>query len=351
LCAGALTVELGEQAIREWKTDIVTIGRGLIADPELPLKLMEGRAQDIRPCIRGNICIGRTIIGQGLSCEVNPGIAKDATLSVTRVKEPKRVMVIGGGVAGMEAARLAAERGHKVSLIEKSEKLGGHVLEASVPEFKEDLRPLLTWLKVQLDKQGVNIRLNTEASAELIRRERPDVLIVAVGSEYGVPAGLAGEAKHFISPKEVLFGEKKVGERVVVAGGGFIGCETALHIAESMKKKVTILEMLDQILLDNPEPMTTMSLNMRLPMAGVEVRTGVTVKGYDGKKVLCIGKDGKEQQIGADTMVLATGLRSRQNEATAYDGLAPKVIRIGDCVQPRKIYHAFREAWVAVFSF
>jgi 2,4-dienoyl-CoA reductase-like NADH-dependent reductase (Old Yellow Enzyme family)/thioredoxin reductase len=351
LCAGALDVVLGEMAIRDGKTDIVSIGRGLIADPELPLKLMEGRIEDIRPCIRGNQCIGRTIIGQGLSCEVNPGIAKDATMTVTRVKEPKRVMVIGGGVAGMEAARLAAERGHKVSLIESRGELGGHVLEASMPAFKEDLRPLLTWLKTQLNKEGVNIRMNTEATSELIRQERPDVLIVAVGSDYTVPAELARDAENFISPKEVLFGEKDVGERVVVAGGGFIGCETALHIAESMKKKVTIVEMLDQILLDNPEPMTTMSLNVRLPMAGVEVRTRVTVKGYDGKKVICIGKDGKEQQIEADTVVLATGLRSRQKEAIEYEGLASKVVRIGDCVQPRKIYHAFREAWTAVFSF
>jgi 2,4-dienoyl-CoA reductase-like NADH-dependent reductase (Old Yellow Enzyme family)/NADPH-dependent 2,4-dienoyl-CoA reductase/sulfur reductase-like enzyme len=352
LCAGGLNVEVGERAIREGKTDIVAIGRGLIADPELPLKLKEGRLEDIRPCIRGNQgCISRTIIGKGLSCEVNPGIGKDAIMTVTPAKDPKRVMVIGGGVAGMEAARLAAERGHKVSLIERGGKLGGHVLEASVPEFKEDLRPLLNWLKVQLNKQGVTIRLNTEGTPELVKKENPDVLIVAVGSEYGVPAELARDAANFMSPREVLLGQKQMGGKVVVAGGGFVGCETALHIAESMKKKVTIIEMLDQILLDNPEPMSTIAITTRLQMAGVEVKTGFTLKGYDGKKAACTDKEGKEHHIEAESLVLATGLRTNQESAVRFEGLAPMVFRIGDCIQPRKIYNAFSEAWKAVFSF
>jgi len=352
LCAGGLNVEVGEKALREGKTDIVAIGRGLIADPELPLKLKQGRVEDIRPCIRGNQgCISRTIIGQGLSCEVNPGIAKDATMTVTRVNEPKKVLVIGGGIAGMEAARLAAERGHKVSLIEKGEVLGGHVLEASVPEFKEDLRPLLTWLKVQLNKQGVNIRLNTNGTPDLVKKERPDVLILALGSDYGVPAELARDAANFISPKEVLFGQKPLGERVVVAGGGFVGCETALHIVESMKKKVTIVEMLDQILLDNPEPMGSMAIMMRLSVAGVEIKTGFTLKGYDGKKVICRDKEGKEHHIEAESLVLATGLHANQEGSAGFEGLTPLLFKIGDYVQPRKIYNSFSEAWKAVFSF
>jgi 2,4-dienoyl-CoA reductase-like NADH-dependent reductase (Old Yellow Enzyme family)/thioredoxin reductase len=352
LCAGGLNVELGEQAIREGKTDIVSIGRGLIADPELPLKLTEGRVEDIRPCIRGNHgCMSRTIMGLGLSCEVNPGIAKDSTMTVTPAQVPKKVLVIGGGVAGMEAARLAAERGHKVVLVERSRELGGHVLEASVPEFKQDLKPLLTWLKTQLNKEGVNVRLNTEATPELVEREKPDVLIVAAGSDYVVPPSLAKDATNFIFPNEVLFGKKKVGDRVVVAGGGFVGCETALYIAEVLKKKVTLVEMLDQILSDNPEPMSTMSIHTRLPKDGVEVKTGLTLKGYSGKKVICTDKEGKEHHLDADSVVLATGLRARQDIAAKFKGLVPQTFIIGDCVQPRKIYNAFREAWVTVFSF
>lgn len=352
LCAGGLNVELGEQALREGKTDIVSIGRGLIADPELPLKVSEGRIEDIRPCIRGNHgCISRTIVGLGLSCEVNPGIAKDSTMTVTPAKVPKKVLVIGGGIAGMEASRLAAERGHKVVLLERSGELGGHVLEASVPEFKQDLKPLLTWLKTQLNKEGVNIRLNTEGTPEIVQSEKPDVLIIAVGSDYVLPPGLAGDATLFLFPNDVLFGQKTVGDRVVVAGGGFVGCETALYLAEVLKKKVTLVEMLDQILLDNPEPMSTMSIHTRIPKDGIEVRTGLTLKGFSGKKAICTDKAGKEHHLDADSVVLATGLQARREGAARFRGLVPQVFTIGDCVQPRKIYNAFREAWVAVFSF
>ncbi|HUU81679.1 MAG TPA: FAD-dependent oxidoreductase, partial [Acidobacteriota bacterium] len=174
ICAGGLDVEIAEQAIVKKKTDLVAIGRGLIADPELPQKLMEGRVEDIRPCIRGNQgCMSRTIAGVALSCEVNPGIGKDANMSVTPAQNSQKILVVGGGVAGMEAARLAAERGHRVTLVEKEDELGGHLLEASAPAFKQDLRPLLTWLKTQLHKHGVELRLRTEATPDFVKTENP----------------------------------------------------------------------------------------------------------------------------------------------------------------------------------
>jgi NADPH-dependent 2,4-dienoyl-CoA reductase/sulfur reductase-like enzyme len=349
MCAGSLDVELSERAIREGKMDLASIGRGLIADPELPLKLKERRLEDIRPCIRGDECVGRALMGYALSCEVNPGIGRE-DMVITPAQVPKKVMVIGGGVGGMEAARLAAERGHRVTLIEKTGKLGGHILEASVPEFKQDLKPLLRWLETQLEKRSVKVRLKTEVTPTLVKKERPDVLIVAVGSDYVVPPGLAKDAANFIFPNEVLFGQKLVGERVVVAGGGFVGCETALYIVEALKKKVTIVEMLEDILLDC-ELITGMTLRMRLQMAGIEIRTSLTLKGYTGKKVICTDELGRDQEIDADSMVLAVGLRPRQEEVAKFEGLGPQVFKVGDCIQPKKIYHAFRTAWHAVFSF
>lgn len=348
MCAGSLDVENSERAIREGKVDLASIGRGLIADPEMPLKLMEGRLEDIRPCIRGDECVGRALMGYTLSCEVNPGIGRE-DMAVTPAQVPKKVMVIGGGVGGMETARLAAERGHNVTLIEKTEKLGGHVLEASVPEFKQDLKPLLRWLETQLEKRYVKVRLKTEATPALVKQEKPDVLIVAVGSDYMVPPELARDAAKFIFPNEVLFGQRQVGGCVVVAGGGFVGCEAALYIAEALKKRVTIIEMLDDILTDC-ELVTGMTLRMRLQQAGVEVQTGLMLKGYTGKKVICLDKAGKDQELDADSVVLAVGLQPRQGEVRKFEGLAPQVFKVGDCIQPRKIYHAFRTAWHAVFS-
>jgi 2,4-dienoyl-CoA reductase-like NADH-dependent reductase (Old Yellow Enzyme family)/thioredoxin reductase len=351
LCAGGLNVELGEKAIIDGKTDIVAMGRGLIADPELPKKLMEDRPEDIRPCIRGNEgCISRTIPGKSISCEVNPGIAKER-LRVTSAVEPKEVLVLGGGAAGMEAARLAGERGHHVTLIEERSAMGGHVLAGMVPEFKQDLQPLLAWLERQLVKYGVEVRLDTKATTELVKTIDPDVLIVAVGSDYFVPEALAGQASGVVFPGEVLTGDKQVGERVVVIGGGDVGCETALHLAETQGKKVSIVEMQDDILLGSQEPLSVMSLKLRLPQAGVEIHTGLKLDRCHEGVVVCVDGSKREVEFDADTVILAVGTAPNSELAKQFVGLAPKVFRIGDCVAPRKIYDAFHEAWQVVFSF
>jgi len=331
MCAGSLDIEPGEQAVREGQTDLVAIGRGLLADPELAVKLMEGREEDIRPCIRCNECMKNLIFSSFLSCAVNPSLGR-SDMVVSKGPVPKT-------------------RGHKVTLVERESNLGGHLLEASAPEFKQDLRPLLKWLKSQLDKEGVDIRLSCEATPELIKKENPDVLIIAVGSDYMMPPELTKDADNFVFPIEVLLGHKDVGYHVVVAGGGFVGCETALHITEALKKKVTIVEMLDDILLDLEAPMNMMALRMRLQMAGVEIRTGLKLKSYSQNKVICTDKAGKDQQMDADSVVLALGLQPRQDVVAKLEGLVPQVFKVGDCVQPKDIYHAFSSAWQAVFSF
>lgn len=349
MCAGSLNVELGEQAVREGKTDLVVIGRGLIADPELPLKVARGCLEDIRPCIRGNQgCISRTITCKTISCEVNPSIGKDVDWVPVVSGPTKKVLVAGGGVAGMEAARLAAAQGHSVSLMERDSELGGHLVEASVPEFKKDLKPLLKWLETQLYKTHVRISLRTEVTTDSVEKERPDVLIVAVGSDYAVPPGIDGSSGNFTFPNEVFSRRKNLGDRVVVVGGGFVGCETALFIAEELKKKVTILEMLPAILLDYGEPMGMMALTFRLQAAGVGIQTGVTLKGCSNKDVFCIDQTMNEVMMEADSVVLATGLAPRLDSVAKFAGAAPQVFQIGDCVKSGKVYDAFRSAWRAV---
>lgn len=350
IAVGSLDVETAEKALREGKADLVSLGRALIADPEIPKKLIEGRIEDIRPCIRGNEgCISRFFTGQTIRCEVNPAAGRECEFRIVPATLKKNVVVIGGGIAGMEAARVAALRGHKVTLIEKEEKLGGHAIEASVPKFKDDIRRLLSWLTKQVEKVGVEVKLKTEATPEFVKMLKPDVLIIAVGSDYIVPT-IPGINKPFVATAaDVLLGRKAVGEKVVVIGGGLVGCETALFIAEELKKKVTIVEMLDEILI-GVEPICVMALMERLRKAGVKIHTGWYLEEVTDKGVICTDKKWRRHEIEADTVVLAMGLTARKELVEKFKGLAPEVYVIGDCVEARKIYHAFEDAWRAVLA-
>ena len=159
------------------------------------------------------------------------------------------------------------------------------------------------------------------------------------------------DVKDHLFPIEVLLGHKDLGPRVVVVGGGVIGCETALHTAEALKRRVTVVEMQDDILLDMEAPMNVMTLRMKLQTAGVEIRTGLTLKSCSQDKVICLDKAGKSHQIDADSVVLALGLRPKKDVAANFEELVSQVFMVGDCVQPKDIFHAFSAAWQAVFSF
>ena len=256
-------------------------------------------------------------------------------------------MVIGGGIAGMEAARTAAIRGHDVTLVEKSNKLGGHLIEASAPEFKGPIKDLLGWAERQINEGNIKVQLNTEATPDLIKETNPDALIVAVGSEFIVPAVPGNNKPSVVMANDVLLGQKKVGGKVVVIGGGIVGCETALHIAEALKKNVTVIEMLDEILVEH-ESFHRQVLMERLEAAGVEIRTGWILKEITDKGVVCEDKNWQTHEVVADTVVIGIGLKARGELVEKLKGLASEVYPIGDCVEARQIGNAFEEAWRAV---
>jgi 2,4-dienoyl-CoA reductase-like NADH-dependent reductase (Old Yellow Enzyme family)/thioredoxin reductase len=354
LVASGINIELGEQVLREGKADMVGMSRGLVADPELIKKLMEGRIEDIRPCIRGGIgCASHARFNKTLACEVNPGIGKEQieTLANTPVINPKKVLVVGGGPGGMEAARLAAHRGHKVTLLEKTSELGGRLIEASVPDFKEDIRPLIIWLKTQLKKENVDIRLGVEATPELIKKENPDVLIISVGAEYTFPAEIVKDKDNLLLPEDVTLGKKKIGKKVIVTGGGSIGCDVALYLAESRKMQVTLCTRQDQVMKDYDEILTAISIRERLAAAGVKVKTGVTLQGFSGGRAAFTDNEGITWQMEADTVIVSGGLAPRSEIASGFDKLAPKVYKIGDCVRVGRIWDAIHTAWRAVLDF
>jgi 2-enoate reductase len=206
----------------------------------------------------------------------------------------------------------------------------------------------MNWLLCQLRKLDVDIRLGVEATPELLQREQPDAVVMAVGSEYVIPGQLADSASKLINAKEALLEQKPIGDTVIVAGGGTVGCEVALHLASAKGKQVTIVEPCDSVMPNDDEPMSKMSVHKMLPEAGVEILTNVALESYDGERAICRGKDGKQMQLTADTVVLATGVRARRDVVGRFEGSAAEVQSIGDCNEARKIYDAFREARLAM---
>lgn len=345
IAVGALNAELGEKALEEGKADIIAYGRALIADAYLPQKIAENRPEDIRPCCRGHEgCISLFFAGCPIRCEVNPECGRETELKLQKTDKPKSVVVVGGGIAGMEAARVAAKIGHKVTLFEQTDELGGHYIEGSEPAFKTEARDLLDWQIRQLKKSGARLKLGVKATPELVAARQPDALIVAVGSTYarlpieGIEAAML--------PDEALMHPKRAGQRVVVIGGGLIGSETALSLAEH-GREVTIVEMLCDICMED-EPLSQIAVKLRLSELGVKVLTNTRVTAVKDGGVTAVDADGNTIELAGDTVIAATGLQAEDTQVFA--GIAEKTFFIGDCVKARKIYNGFHEAWQAVLS-
>jgi len=342
---GGHTVETGERALNEGKADLVAFGRALIADPELPNKVVSGRVDEIRPCIRGNEgCISGFSKGHPQRCEVNPAVGRERNSRILPTTTPKEVAVIGGGIAGMEVARLAASRGHSVTLFERGESLGGHVIAGSQPPFKADLRRLLDWMVGAIEKQDVRVHLGSEATLESIGRMTPDVVVVAVGSRYATPEVPGVDRASVVSASDVLVKRKPCGENVVVLGAGSVGCETALYAVEELGDCAAVVEVLDRILFD-VEEITRTALTSRLQSAAVVIHTGWHLEEILDWGVVCADSQWQRHEIPATSVVLATGLRANSESAGAFVGAAPEVYAVGDCVRPRNIRHALEDAW------
>ena len=333
--------EIAEQAIAEGKADIVTLARGLLADPYWPNKVLEGRVEDIRPCIGCHeACAGYLHGRQVNSCAVNPACGRERAYELRPAEKAKKVLIVGGGIAGMEAARVATVRGHKVTLYEKGETLGGHLIEASVPDDKKDIERLNRWYQREIRNLGVDIRLKTEVNSGLIEKEDPDVVIVASGSQSCLP-NIPGIGKpHVMTSIDMLLGTKEAGESVVVVGAGEIGCETALWLAKK-GKKVRVVEMLSQPIV---APVARANRNMLLDMMAyhqIPILTNTALQEVLDDAILVSEKQGERRRIDCDTVVLAVGLRA---DAQLYQSLAGRYPRllyaVGDCREPKNIMTA-----------
>jgi 2-enoate reductase len=344
LAVGKLDIpELAEQVLEEGKADIIALGRGLLADPYWPQKVREGRIDDIRPCIGCHEgCMMRSSVSESLgrpfTCSVNPACGREKLFKISSADKAKNILIVGGGAAGMECTRVSTLRGHKITLCEKSSRLGGHLIEASIPEFKDDVRRLLEWYEGQLKKLNVNTRLNTIVIPEFVKKEEWDAVVVATGSTHLIPAIAGVDRENVVTCGDLLLGNRKAGDNVVIIGGGSEGCETAVWLAKQ-GKRVTIIEMLSQVAADLWESNHMMLMEM-LEENGVKILTNTSVQEVTDGSVVTVDKKSQRNLIKCDTVALATGLKPRKELYEALSNDVTELYLIGDCKEPHKIHQA-----------
>ena len=364
---------VAERALRSGVCDMICWGRPLIADPELPRKAQEGRLEAVIPCIACNQgCFDSIFSGTPVSCILNPRAGNENVYQVEKTEAPKKIMVAGGGPAGMEFALTAAQRGHRVTLYEKQNRLGGQILLAAAPPGKEEFAKIVDSMKARMSLSGVDVKLNVELKPALVKEDKPDVLVVASGARPTALQVQGVESSHVVDAWDVL-SEKvwEFGRNVVVVGGNATGCETALFIASmgapdaetftflqfheaeapdvfasllhDKGRSVTLIEMAPR-LANNVGRTARWSLIKTLKLLGVHMRPGVKLLEIKAGSVI-VETAGGEESIPADTVVMAVGAASinRFSDADIGDGI--RVITVGDAKAPRKITEAVREGF------
>lgn len=340
----------------EWvaagKADFVALCRALLADPDLPKKTFRGRKAEVRPCVRCNACLTRGAHSLPVRCAVNPLAVREDYYRwlppIAAVK--KKVVVVGGGPAGMEAALVAASRGHEVVLFEKEGELGGNLRVASGPAFKADWKRYLDYLLRQMEKSKVKVRLGVEATSDLVRAETPDEIIVAAGGEPVLPALPGLEGPRVFLASQVLRGETVPGEQVVVAGDGGMGLEAALVLAQQGKRVEVVslpggsagdqtVNFVDIVVLED-----------LLREHGVRPRRDLTLNAVREGVAVVRAADGKEQELPAEAIVTAPVLRPRSEVAERFADLVDEVRVVGDCKAPRILFNAIHEGFEAAIE-
>ncbi|MCB2294767.1 NAD(P)/FAD-dependent oxidoreductase [Clostridium algoriphilum] len=302
------TPYVAESILKQGKADFVAIGRASIADPEFPSKVREGRLEDIIPCISCDQgCQGYIALQKPVSCLVNPRTGREGEYNLEKVENPKKVMIIGGGLAGMQAGVVAAIKGHKVEIFEKADRLGGRWLLAAIPPSKEIFNSFVVYLKGQLDKHKVKVHLNTEVTEELINIFKPDHIILSAGSNpIAIPFKGLETNKNVVQANEILAGKVLPGRNVAIVGGGLVGMETAEHLAVH-NSSVTVIEM-KETCLEEMAGIPKVFMMKSLEHNKVAIRLGTKLEEIKENSIV-ISKNGVSEELQVDQIILAIGAR------------------------------------------
>lgn len=345
ICAGRMDdPDMALEAIEKGETDMISLGRPLLADPDYVNKLRSGRRREIRPCISCQEgCMGRIQEYSMLNCAVNPQACRERVNRLEPVRISRKVMIVGGGVAGCEAARVLALRGHKPELYEKGSRLGGNLLPGGAPDFKEDDIALVDWFTTMLDILEVPVHLDTELSADDIENSDADVVILATGSTPKVFS--LGDDEHVYTAAQVLMKEKDPGQNVAVIGGGLVGCETALWLAQQ-GRNVKIIEALDRILAVNGPLCHANSemLERLIPFNGVEVIASAKAAGYRGR-ILTVETPEGARDITCDSVVLSVGYEENDYLYRQLQFRVPELYLLGDAKKVSNIMYGIWDAF------
>jgi NADPH-dependent 2,4-dienoyl-CoA reductase/sulfur reductase-like enzyme len=331
---------LANQILEEKKADLISMGRALIADPDLPLKALEGRTDEILPCISCNRCV-QSIRKGALQCAVNAETGREGIFKLQKTERPKKVWIIGGGPAGMKAAEIAARRGHQVTLYEEKEKLGGRFLLASIPPKKQVLKEFIDQLERRLQKLPIKIIVGKTFSPASLRRGKPDGVIIATGAKPFFPPIDGIQGAKAISVEDALSSSTPLGEKVLVVGGGGIGAEVADYLSEN-RKEVTLIEMREGIALDQVGHLQHF-LNKRLREKGVQILISTKAIRFEKGGLWVEDSQGTKKLGGFDSIVIALGSIPNDELVKLLKGKVPEVYVVGDASKPREVMEAVFE--------
>ena len=326
-----------EQLIAAGQCDMLALGRTLLADPHWAVKAQQGKR--IRPCIRCNVCHHQLWLAEPLICQVNPYLLKEAQEPIQPTSRKKKVMVVGGGPGGIQAALVASARGHDVTLFEARPYLGGMLYPGSRPAFKQEVGLLLEYYEGELADSDVKIKTGVEVTLETVQQEKPDALIIAVGGRPIMPDIPGIDQPHVVTAVEALRERSIVkGKQVVIIGGGDVGCEAACHLAEA-GKEVTIIEMLSELMAEQPINNVKMAMYQLLAERGITYFTNSQVTQINEDTVEVRGPQGG-RTLPADNVVIAVGLEPNERVRDTLRLGCAEVHLVGDCVEPGRIRQA-----------